>query len=277
MDVLTAPDGTAIHFVKQGQGRPIIFLHGWTAESREWLPYATQLAAQFQVFCWDARGHGEHPVSPECDTHIRNMAADLDQLIRHHQLTDVVLVGHSMGALTAWQYIRDYGTAALAGLCVIDQSPRLETDDQWHEGVYGKFSAEDNREFIATLTQDFAQGVLGLVGKGHNRRSRENYENNSRGFQKMADYLRTLPADQLIHCWGSLSREDYRAVLPQIDVPALLIYGDESQFYSQNLARWVAAQIPESELHIYEDSDHSPHLWHKERFINHLRSFAQAL
>lgn len=277
MEVLLAPDGTPIYYVSLGHGRPIIFLHGWTAESREWLPYGAELADEFNVFCWDARGHGDHEISPECDTHIARMAADLDHLIRHHNLTDVVLVGHSMGALTAWQYIRDYGTAALSGLCVVDQSPKLQTDDEWHEGVYGNFDAAANDRFIKFLQGDFAEGVLQLVANGHNVRSRENYENNSRGFQKMREYLQRLPAPQLIHAWASLSREDYRAVLPSIDVPALLIYGDESQFYSQDLARWVAEQIPDTELFIYEGSDHSPHLWHKERFIYQLRKFAAGL
>lgn len=277
MEVLLAPDGTPIHYVSLGHGRPIIFLHGWTAESREWLPYAAELADQFNVFCWDARGHGDHDIAPDCDTHIARMASDLDHLISHHQLSDVVLVGHSMGALTAWQYIRDYGTDALAGLCVIDQSPKLQTDSEWQEGVYGDFSEQHNDRFMARLEEDFAEGVLELVALGNNQRSRENYENNSRGFQKMREYLQKLPAPQLIHAWHSLSREDYRDVLPRIDVPALLVYGDESQFYSQPLARWVAAQIPSSELFIYEDADHSPHLWHRDRFIYQLRKFAAAL
>ncbi|MCV6587791.1 MAG: alpha/beta hydrolase [Marinobacterium sp.] len=282
MDTLTAADGTTIRFHRLGTtGRPVIFLHGWTAGSREWLPYAEKLSQTLggnsQSICWDARGHGLHDAQPDYNTHIHHMAADLDQLICHLQREDVVLVGHSMGSLTAWQYIRDYGTAHLGGLCVIDQSPKLETDDQWQMGIYSDFDHQRNNQLIELMKHDFAEGVLQLVAQGHNRRSRENYENNTGGFQKMREYLQKLPATALIDCWQSLSREDYRAVLPQIDVPALLIYGDESQFYSQQLARWVADQIPDSELHIYEDSDHSPHMWHPERFQQQLAQFITQL
>ena len=277
METLIASDGTPIRYSRQGQGRPVIFLHGWTAGSQEWLPFAAELTDEFEVYCWDARGHGGHPIDLDCDTHIARMVDDLQHLIEHHELKEVVLVGHSMGALTTWEYIRTCGTDALSGICILDQSPKLVTDATWGEGVYGDFDGQRNARFIERLRDDFAEGVLELVAFGHNVRSRENYERNSRGFQQILEYLRTLPGEQLTRCWASLTEQDYRAVLPQIDVPALLIYGDESQFYSLDLARWVAEQIPQSDLHIYENACHSPHMWHKDRFISQLRDFSSTL
>ncbi|MGB0468804.1 MAG: alpha/beta fold hydrolase [Pontibacterium sp.] len=277
METLIATDGTPIRYVSLGHGRPLIFLHGWTANAREWLPFGSALADQFRVFCWDARGHGDHSYPEMCDTHISTMAQDLQQLMDRYDLQDAILVGHSMGALTLWEYIRQFGTERLSAVCIIDQSPKLVTTENWQHGIYGNFTNSSNQKMLQRLSENFAEGVLELVAFGNNARSRDNFERNSRGFQQMREYLQQQRGDLLTPCWQSLAEQDYRTVLPNIDVPALLIYGDESQFYSTHLANWVAEQIPDSSLHIYENSDHSPQLWHKERFIYDLRKFATQL
>jgi len=277
MEFFTSTDGTTIHYSVLGQGRPVIFLHGWTEGANQWLPFAQELAEHCQVFCWDARGHGGHAVDPECDACIPRMADDLHQLIEHRKLNDIVLVGHSMGALTAWEYISRYGCDALSGLCTIDQSPRLITDQHWPHGVYGEFNNSRNVRFTEQLEADFPATVLALIGEGNNARSQDNYQRNSRGFQNMREYLATLPEAQMVQCWRSLTRVDLREVMPRIDVPVLLIHGDESQFYSQELAHWLAEQIPQAQLHIYEESDHSPHLWHRELFVSQLSQFVNGL
>jgi hypothetical protein len=52
-----------------------------------------------------------------------------------------------MGALTLWQYIRDFGTGRLARLCFIDQSPKLLTDSTWSHGIYGDFDDSRSRKW----------------------------------------------------------------------------------------------------------------------------------
>jgi len=282
MEVLSSHDRTPIHYVSLGgeslSNTPtLIFLHGWSANVREWLPFATPLSERFHTLCWDARGHGNHDVNANTDMSIGAMAEDLHQLITQRQLARPVLIGHSMGALTGWEYIRRYGCHHLAGFCIVDQSPKLVTDNSWEHGIYGDFTAEYNRKFIGRLREDFAEGLLELVANGFNTRSRENYQRNSHGFQQMRDALQKLPAELMIRCWESLAAQDYRTLLPQIDIPCLQIYGDQSQFYTQVLARWVAQQIPHSELKIYTNADHSPHLWHREQFIYDLDKFCSRL
>ena len=277
MEQITASDGAKIHYLRLGKGSPVIFLHGWSASAKDWLPFASALADQHEVICWDARGHGGHSLPPGSSTHIQDMAADLQQLIQHHDLNNVLLVGHSMGALTLWQYIRDFGCDRLSGVCIIDQSPKLLTDDQWQNGIYGHFDQTDNQRLIDLLRKDFAEGLLQLVANGYNRKSYENYTRNSRGFQQMREHLETLDGEPLVRCWESLTAADYRDVLPQITIPALLIYGDESQFYGPAVAEYVRDAIPDTELHIYENSDHSPQLFHRERFIWDLQKFARKI
>ncbi len=277
MEKITTKDGSSLRYLRFGKGRPVIFLHGWSSSGKDWLPFASELAESHEVFCWDARGHGGHPLAPGTSTHVKDMAADLQELIEHHQLENVLVLGHSMGALTLWQYIRDFGCDRLAGVCIIDQSPKLVTDEQWQMGVYGNFDSAANQRLIALLRESFAEGLLQLVANGYNKKSYDNYHQNSHSFQRLRQHLETLEGEPLVQCWESLTEADFRSVLPQVSVPALLIYGDESQFYSQQVAEYVRDAIPDTELHTYEASDHSPHLFHRERFIWDLQQFAQKL
>lgn len=278
MNRLRASDGETVRYQIIGTGRPVIVLHGWTSSSREWLYYATRLATVGRFHCWDARGHGLRAVTAGSDPPtVGRMAQDLHELIRHERMHKPVLVGHSMGALTAWEHIGRYGTRHLGGLVIIDQSPRLVTDGDWHLGIYGAFDAGRNARFLADLREDFAETVLRLAAYGYDTRARERYEANGSGFQMLRAFLREMDPGPLIECWRSLTAADYRPVLPGIDLPTLLVYGGQSQFYSLEVAEYVRSAIPGADLKIYEDTDHSPHLWARDRFIDDLRDFLVGL
>lgn len=275
MDSFQADDGERIHVDIRGQGKPLVVLHGWTSSHQEWLPYAFDLKDHFRVYCWDARGHGQHRLQDSNSATVQRMAGDLRCLLERYELRRAVLLGHSMGALTVWEYVRQYGCDRLAKLCLIDQSPRLLTDTDWRLGIYGDFPAWRNREFIVLLRSNFAEAVLRLAADGHNPRFTQNYRRNSKGIRQLREYLHGLSPRPLIDCWESLTAADYREVLEVISVPTLLIYGDQSQFYQAGTARYVQERIADADLHIYRGTDHSPHLWQRDRFVSDLRSFLQ--
>jgi len=272
MSYFLADDGEKIHLQISGSGRPIVMLHGWTSSAEEWFPFLEALTAGHRVYRWDARGHGGHrPIRDSAPTQC--MARDLRAMLEHYDLRDVVAVGHSMGALTLWQYIADFGCERLAKVCFIDQSPRLLTDADWPHGIYGDFDAARAAAFINELQQDFAESVLRLGALGLNARARQKYEENAKGWEKARQTLRTLAPAPLIACWRSLTEADYRATLERIDIPALLIYGGASNFYRADTAHYVQSRIADAVLHIYEDTDHSPHQWQRERFARDLLDF----
>lgn len=85
--------------------------------------------------------------------------------------------------------------------------------------------------------------------------------------------LQSLVPRPLIDCWTSLSAADYRDVLATITLPTLLVYGGASNFYSTATACYVRDSIPSARLHIYDDVDHAPHLWERERFVRDVLDF----
>jgi pimeloyl-ACP methyl ester carboxylesterase len=115
--------------------------------------------------------------------------------------------------------------------------------------------------------------VLRLVAHGHNAAARARYEENGEAMQSARRRLASVAAGPLIDCWASLTAADYRDVLKHIPLPTLLVYGGASNFYSTELAHYVRDSIPNALLHIYEEVDHAPHLWQRERFVNDVLRF----
>lgn len=258
MSHFIADDCTRIHVQISGEGSPLVMLHGWTASHQEWSPFLGELQRRHRVYRWDARAHGGHPLDGGEQPTVDRMTRDLAILIAHYQVENVVAVGHSMGAQTLWQYIRDFGTRQLAKLCFIDQSPKLMTGPDWTHGIYGDFGPGKASELLTWLEEDFAEGVLKLAAFGLNERAREKYLAGASGWEKSRAALRQLEPSPLLTCWSSLTAADYRDVLKQIDIPAMLVYGGQSNFYGLDTAHYVASQIPDAALHIYEGADHPP-------------------
>lgn len=264
----TTDDGEEIHLWRHGEAGPaIVFLHGWTASHLEWSPFIHDLAQRFRLYRWDGRAHGGHRLRSATVASAARMARDLHRMIETFGLDGACFVGHSMGALTLWQYLRDFGSARIGALCLIDQSPKLVTDDEWKFGIYGDFDAARSARFIAELRQDFAEGVLRLSAHGLNQQARDGYAANGRGWQRVREALRALDPLPLIACWEDLVSLDLRDVPPRIDRPCLLIYGGRSNFYSLDTARWVARHTPGARLSIHEAGNHSPHLMEPKRVV----------
>lgn len=271
-----ADDGAKIHLKISGDGTPIVMLHGWTSSHQEWFPFLEALNIKHQVYRWDARGHGGHPLGDKASPSAERMARDLANLLEHYQLKNVTAVGHSMGALTLWQYIRDFGTARISKVCFIDQSPKLLTDDTWQHGIYGNFDNRKAEEMASWLDENFPEAVLKLTAFGLNQRARQKYMDDAAGWERSRTMLRAQNPLPLIACWHSLTAADYRDVLKNINIPAMLVYGGESNFYRAETAHYVAKQIPNAILHIYEGTDHSPHQWCRERFASDLIQFIES-
>lgn len=277
METFTADDGERLHLRITGNGTPVLLLHGWTSSHAVWNPLLPTLAAGYQVFCPDARCHGGYDTLVAIQPRIERLARDVLNLIDHYGLDNLAVVGHSMGALTAWQFIRDFGCKRLSHLCIIDQSPKLVTDTEWACGIYGDFDATRSQRLIAEMQLDFAEAVMRLAAHGLNARARNGYERNSAAWQKLRHYLHSLEPGPLIAIWESLVAADLRNVLPEISVPTLLVWGVESNFYTLATARYLRDHIACCHASHYPAADHSPQLQYPDRFVSELHDFLGGL
>ncbi len=273
METFRADDGERLHLRIAGNGPPLILLHGWTSSHTVWNPLLPDLQQHHRVFCADARGHGGHALAVTQTPNVARLARDLLNLLDHYGIEHAACAGHSMGALTLWQFIRDQGCGRLSHLCIIDQSPKLMTDGSWPNGIYGNFDAARSQRLIDDLQGDFAEAVLRLIADGLNAKARETYARNSCGWQQTRQSLRGLAPGTLIAIWKSLVAADFRDVLPRIAVPTLLTWGEQSNFYTLATAQFLLDHIPSSMLHCYEGADHCPQLLQPARFARELSAF----
>ena len=269
-DTITADDGERLHVRLSGNGPPILLLHGWTSSHASWAPLIEPLGQRHRLLRPDARGHGGHALGMTREPDVKRLARDVINLLDHSAIERVVAVGHSMGALTLWQCIRDFGTERFAHLAFIDQSPKLLTDETWKGGIYGDFDAARSQRMLDELEADFVEAVLRLIAFGLNATARATYLRNTSGWRAAREALRIIDPPPAIAIWRSLVAADYRDVLPSVDVPTLLAYGTCSNFYTSETARYVAAHLPRARLNLYEGADHCPHLLQPQRFADEL-------
>ena len=110
--LISRPDGTVLHALTAGQGPPVILVHGYTANVVEWNLVWDELQARgFRVIAFDQRGHGSSTLGSD-GIGSEPMAADLAAILRHFDVHDGVLVGHSMGGFVTIRAVLDHAELA---------------------------------------------------------------------------------------------------------------------------------------------------------------------
>jgi non-heme chloroperoxidase len=109
--VVVADDGARLRVLEQGRGRPIVLLHGLTLAAEIWEHQLSELAAAgFRAVAVDQRGHGSSEVGAGGVT-LDRLVADLREVLEQLDLTDAVLVGHSMGGMVALRFLAGPGAS----------------------------------------------------------------------------------------------------------------------------------------------------------------------
>jgi non-heme chloroperoxidase len=266
-----ADDGQAIPLHITGTGAPIVLVHGLGCSHRHWLPVARRLARRHRVFAWDARGHGHCRAEPDAPITLTRLARDLHQLMDHFQLDGVTLVGHSMGALTVMQYLSQFGPARVAAVAVVDQSPRIVTDEQWRLGLFGSCSADMLGNLIAGARTNLAETVLHQIEAAAGTWLRPRLAADAplgRALRRWLDHVEVTP---LLDLAESLARADFRGLMPGLELPLLVVLGARSPHYAGlPLDAWYREAVPHARVSVYPRAGHSPHYTEPARFAREL-------
>jgi len=269
-----ADDGQRIPVNVLGRGDPVVLVHGLGCSHRHWMPVARRLARHVRVFAWDARCHGSCVAQAGTVVALPRLAGDLQQLLDHFGLERVVLVGHSMGALTVMQYLHDHGSARVAAVGLVDQSPRIVTDETWRLGIFGGCSREMLQGLFASARTDLAELVMREVesaaGGWLQRRSGARAALSG----MLRRWLGGFDAAPLLDLAESLAAADFRALLPTLDRPVWIVLGGRSAHYAGvPLEGYYRTAVRHATITVYERSGHSPHVAEPQRFAQDLLKF----
>jgi len=257
-------EGLRIAYRRAGDGPPLVLLHGGPLDSREWRRQLEELSDEFTVVAWDAPGCGQSSDPPEAfraPEYANCLAALIDAigLERPH------VAGLSFGAVLALELYRQHPeiprtlilASAYAGW--LGSLPAEVVPERLRQWLRLADLAPDQwaREWIPGLLSESAPAdvvdeVIAIVSDFH-------------------------PAGQrtIVRAFGS--EADLRDVLPRIDVPTLLVYGDKDVRSPLSVAEDLHAQISTSRLVVIPGAGHLCDVEAPERFNAEVRSFLRSV
>jgi pimeloyl-ACP methyl ester carboxylesterase len=220
----------------QGKGTPLLFVHGFPLTHAMWQPQIDVFAKKHRVIVPDLRGFGESTVTPG-SVSMEEMSDDLHGIL-HGVWIDkpVVFCGLSMGGYIAWQFFRKY-RGQLRALILCDTRATPDTPE----------AAAGRQQLAATVMAQGSQAVSDAVlPKLMSPKTTERWPDLVANVQSMV--LRNKPAGIAAALRGMAARPDCTDLLPQIDVPTLLICGQDDQVTPPPEMQQMADAIPHAQF-----------------------------
>ena len=253
MGTITARDGTGIFYKDWGTGQPVVFSHGWPLNADAWDDQAYFVASHgYRAIAHDRRGHGRSGQSwdgNDMDTY----ADDLAGLIEALDLHDVVLVGHSTGGGEVTRYLGRHGTSRVAKAVLVGAVPPLMLKTDANPGGTPIEAFDAIREGLLKDRSQFYQD-LSAPFYGANRPGAE-------VSQALRDWFWVLSMQvefkAAYDCVKAFSETDMTEDLKKIDVPVLIVQGDDDQIVPLDDSGRLSAQIvKDATLKIYPGAPH---------------------
>ena len=145
MSYFTLSDGQKLYYEDKGSGpETLVMMHGWTSSHEVYEQPSEVLKNQARCIIYDHRGHGGSKEANSGSPTMETLAGDLNELIQGLSLSNITLLGWSMGAGVVLNYVRLYGCDALKQIILCDMTPKQINDEEWKLGLYqGRYTKED--------------------------------------------------------------------------------------------------------------------------------------
>ena len=243
-----------IYYEDHGAGQPVVLIHGYPLSGRAWdKQVPALLAAGYRVVTYDRRGFGRSS-QPVVGYDYDTFAADLHALLEHLDLRDAVLAGHSMGTGEVTRYLAAYGSARVAKGVLISPIPPclLQTPDNPDGVPQGVFDG-----FTAAAAADTPAWMKGFLDTFYNIDTLRGTLVSEQAWQASWNLAATASALAAVACIGTWTT-DFRADLPTIGVPVLVLQGDADQVLPlDKTAKRLPGLINDVQLTVIEGGPHA--------------------
>jgi N-formylmaleamate deformylase len=253
-------NGIDLHYLRTGGAKPpVILLHGLMLSGACWIPLARTFEKNYDVIMPDARGHG-HSSAPGHGYCYDNLATDVMSLIDILELDAPILLGHSMGGMTA-ALVASQQSRRLRGLILTD--PTFLTPERQHE-VQKSNIAEQHRQILSRAKEDY----LAEARIRHSRRSSE-----------LIELFAEARYQTSIHSFEILTppNPDYMQLISNLDVPTLLVIGDTDSVVSMEMATEFAVLNQHLKIAQIAEAGHAVPYDQPERFSEVVQTFLRSV
>ena len=241
-----------IHYEDHGSGHPVVLIHGYPLDGTSWeRQERALLATGYRVVSYDRRGFGRSS-QPTVGYDYDTFAADLNALLEHLELEDVVLAGFSMGTGEVVRYLGTYGSGRVLKAVLIGTIPPfvLKTDDNPVDGaVFDGIKEAVLRDRYAYL-KDFFDNFYNVDVLGGTRISDQAWQASFNVAAAASPYA----TYECVDSWLT----DFRADLPKVDVPTLVVHGTDDRILPfEATAQRLPALIQDLKLVPVEGGPHN--------------------
>ena len=270
MATFTAKDGTTLFYNDWGAGRPVVFSHGWPLSADAFEDQMFFLASRgYRAIAHDRRGHGRSS-QPWDGNDLDTYADDLAELVAHLDLRDAIHVGHSTGGGEVTRYIGRHGTGRVAKAVLIGAIPPVMIKSDKNPGGTPMEAFDGLRAGVLADRSAFFRDLT-LPFYGYNRPGAKVSEGVRESFW-LQSMMAGLPA--CYFCIKAFSETDLTEDLKRIDVPTLVLHGDDDQIVPIADSALLSSKIiRDAKLVVYEGAPHGMCTTLKDRVNAELLAF----
>jgi non-heme chloroperoxidase len=253
MGYITTKDGTQIYYRDWGSGQPVVFSHGWPLSGDAFEDQMFYLASRgYRCIAHDRRGHGRSS-QPWNGNDMDTYADDLAALTSTLDLKEAVHIGHSTGGGEVARYLGRHGTKRVAKAVLIGAVPPLMVKTPANPGGTPIEAFNQMRTAVLADRQQFFSD-LSLPFYGYNRPGAKVSEGVREAFWRQAMQC-GMPGSYF--CIKAFSETDLTEDLKRIDVPTLILHGDDDQIVPIADSALLSAKIvTNATLKVYKDAPH---------------------
>ena len=274
MSTITTKDGTQIFYRDWGSGQPIVFHHGWPLSGDDWDNQMLFFLQQgYRVIAHDRRGHGQSTQTSkgnDMDTY----ASDVAELATQLDLKNAIHVGHSTGGGEVVRYVAQHGKGRVAKAAIISAIPPVMLKSEINPGGTPIEVFDGYRTALAANRAQFYLDVASGPFYGFNRPGATVVEGMIRNWWRQG-----MMGSALAHyeCIKVFSETDLTDSLKKIDVPILIMHGDDDQVVPiSDSAELSIKLVKNGTLKIYKGLPHGMFATHSEIINQDLLAFIQA-